>query len=104
MEFPEGNASNCLCSVHRMAAGIDMPYQHASAARFETPKGALIFPRAQFRSHWLSQLCDSDEQQDFPSAPGGGMGTTHSCLLERVLVCSSTQGNEVFPLENGLTN
>lgn len=56
MEFPEGNASNCLCSVHRMAAGIDMPYQHASAARFETPRGALIFPRAQFWSQWLSQL------------------------------------------------
>lgn len=75
MEFSEGNASYCLCSAHSTAAGIDKQYQHASAAPSETPVGALIFPRAPFGSPWLSQLCDSDEQQDFPSTPGRGMGT-----------------------------
>lgn len=69
-EFPGGSACSCLCST---AAGVDMPYQHSSAALSEAPSGALIFPRAPFGSCWLSQLYDSDEQQEFPSAPGRGM-------------------------------
>lgn len=68
-----------------------MPYQHSSAALSEAPLGALIFPRAPFGSCWLSQLCDNDEQQEFPSAAGRGARRRHSCLLEWILGGFSTR-------------
>lgn len=81
--FLEAVLAYCLC---RTAAGIDMLYQHSSAALSETPLGALIFPRAPFGRCWLSQLCDNDEQQEFPSAPGrsieGGIAVSCSGFLE----------------------
>lgn len=80
MEFSEDSASCCLCSAPTMAAGLDMPYQHASV-QSETPLGALFFPRAPVRSCWLSQLCDSDEQQDFPSAQAVTGTVQLSCVL-----------------------
>lgn len=102
MEFPEGNANYCFWSVHSTPAGIDMPYQHASAALSETPLGALIFARALFGSCWLSWMHDSDEQQDFFLLPQAGAWALHSCLLGWVLGGSSTQGEEVFHLKNRL--
>lgn len=102
MEFPEGNANYCFWSVHSTPAGIDMPYQHASAALSETPLGALIFAGALFGSRWLSWMCDSDEQQDFSLCPRQGHGHCTAVSWSGVLGGSSTQGEEVFHLENRL--
>lgn len=76
VEFPEGNTSCYLCSAQRQAAGTDMLYQHAYVLPVETPLGALIFPKTLLWSQCLSQLHDSDVQQDFCCVLGRGTGIT----------------------------
>lgn len=102
MEFPEGNANYCFWSVHSTPAGIDMPYQHASAALSETPLGALIFARALFGSCWLSWMCDSDEQQDFSLCPRQGHGHCTAVSWGECLEAPPLRGRKCFTWKIGL--
>lgn len=88
----------CFC---RPAAGTDMPYQHSSAALPETPWGALISPWAPFGSCWLSQLCDNDEQQEFPSAPGTGHGESIAVSWRGFLEAFPLKGMRCFTWKMG---